>query len=87
MDEYIDKEALITSFLLADYPWADFEDALEIVVNAPAADVAPVNHGEWLPSNSAIDYWVCSICASVWPRQSNYCPKKKKKMEGDEYRA
>lgn len=42
MAEYIEREALLATFALVNYPWMEFEDAWEIVQNAPAADVTPV---------------------------------------------
>lgn len=42
MAEYIEREALLSAFVLADCPFTDFEDAFEMVQNAPAADVVPV---------------------------------------------
>ena len=42
MAEYIEREALLSAFELADYPFSDFDDAFEMVENAPPADVAPV---------------------------------------------
>ena len=42
MAEYIEREALLSAFVLADCPFTDFEDAFEMVQNAPASDVVPV---------------------------------------------
>lgn len=83
MDEYIDKEALIVSFLLADYPWADFDDALEIVVNAPAADVVPAKHCKWTCIDESAGVYNCSYCGDDFfilegtPDDNiiNYCPQ------------
>lgn len=55
MAEYIDRERLLR--------WIDeFGPANKsTIINAPAADVAPVVHGRWIWNG---DYckWVCSVC-------------------------
>ena len=58
MDEYIEREALEVTlnhrlnFLMAengeyDHYTSGFDEAVTIVENFPAADVAPVRHGRW----------------------------------------
>lgn len=62
---------------------AEFVGLLE---NAPAADVAPVRHGRWIPSDMGggepDEAYVCSECGEPWtlidgnPAENNmrYCP-------------
>lgn len=42
MAEYIEREALLVSLCQGNYPWTDFNDAIEIVENQQAADVSAV---------------------------------------------
>lgn len=59
MAEHIEREALLSAFVLADCPFTDFEDAFEMVQNAPTADVVPVVHGKWILRGK----WLrCSQC-------------------------
>lgn len=77
MAEYIDRAELLAAFAVTDYPWTDFEDAWAIVQNAPAADVAPVQRGEWEWYDEEIGSplegvgrewgWRCSNCKTVLP--------------------
>lgn len=52
--------------------------------NIPAADVAPVVHGQWLDD---VDYMFCSICGVQWnycdndTETFNYCPYCGAKMD------
>lgn len=85
MAEYVDREALkakLRQQLGLDFEWnAPFdpvtdacEAAVSIVEDFPAADVAPVRHGRWEPSESDFDDddtlfdvedwcdWQCSAC-------------------------
>lgn len=68
MAEYIEREAAIAALPVA---WDSAVDALRY---APAADVAPVVHAQWIPSESDFDDddtlfdgeeccdWQCSAC-------------------------
>lgn len=91
--EYIEREAIMRQF--ADHVRrsnnSDFaktptwNQAVQIVEGAPAADVAPVRHGRWL-SNGAD--WVCSECGEEpwWCGVTEdvlppYCPNCGAKMD------
>lgn len=61
-------------------------DAIDMIEDAPAADVAPVVHGRWVPTkapfmNGCKD---CSVCGyrTVWGHRYNYCPNCGAKMDG-----
>ena len=80
MAEYIDKEACLSilrakanmAVLMDAAPY--FEKAAQMLEKLPAADVAPVVHGRWIPSESDFDDddtlfdveewcdWQCSAC-------------------------
>ena len=88
MDEYIKRETAVKMVMAAK--WGDGSDgamAMEIVASAPAADVAPVRHGQWEPGNP-----ICSVCggnkfkdldADIWcDWQPDFCPNCGAKMDG-----
>ena len=71
MAEYIEREALEVelnhrlNFLMGendeyDHYTSGFDEAVTRVENFPAADVAPVRHGEWQYG----DYYdICDVCS------------------------
>ena len=53
----------------------------------PAADVAPVVHGEWIPNEKMIRSpyarnWHCSVCGNSPIETSDYCGRCGAKMDG-----
>lgn len=63
------------------------ETVLEYAKSLPAADVAPVVHGEWLLKHiGAGHYWECSICHTnpcIYVTQhTKFCPNCGAKMDG-----
>lgn len=93
--EYIERNVLLQhkrkmrGFDLNEEFW-DEAVLCEEIKQIPAADVAPVVHGEWKRYR---DKWccsyVCSVCEkpaiygiSYEPRLSNYCPNCGAKMDG-----
>lgn len=80
MAEYIDRDACLSilrakanmAVLMDAAPY--FEKAAQMLEKLPAADVAPVVHGEWMPSESDFDDddtlfdveewcdWQCGAC-------------------------
>ena len=88
--EYIDREAVLTVLkAVFDETSPVGEEqfgvlkAHRIVREAPAADVAPVVHGEWIEK---IGRAKCSICADeCWADSAmeySYCPHCGAKMDG-----
>ena len=83
MPEYIERESLINH--VEDLPtWGtdgdmlDRQDVIGSIENRPAADVAPVRHGRWLPTTK---WWQggsawkqCSECGILHCGKSLYCP-------------
>ena len=98
MAEYIEREALmrrIKEIHCAECDsyhgvrcracWVD--DTLDYIDSEPAADVAPVVHGQWEPGNP-----ICPVCggnkfkdldADIWcDWQPDFCPNCGAKMDG-----
>lgn len=85
MDDYIEREALRDALYDAD---AITMNGVKILNQFPAADVAPVRHGQWEPGNP-----ICPVCgenkfkdldADIWcDWLPDYCPNcGAKMMEG-----
>lgn len=87
--EYIERGALIDSFDNCYYLYnsAVRETVRQALKNAPAADVAPVVHGEWLETNDK-NKKKCSRCRVIhliaqYPAGNiDYCPNCGAKMDG-----
>ena len=76
MNGYINKKSLLAYLVESNYPWSDFNDAYEIVQNAPISDVLPLVYGRWIPipeneitgfnpdfaGCNPIAGYVCSVC-------------------------
>lgn len=78
MPEYIEREALINS--IEDNPHLPVS---RIIKEVPAADVAPVVHGEWETSDTPLGKCcVCSVCGSCPTMEYKYCPYCGAKMDG-----
>ena len=99
MDEYIKREAAIAyireqseecqkafeklggeSGIYADA----YNDLAEDFYRIPAADVAPVVHGRWIPFHSKIsgDIQYCSACEIGFVAKADYCPHCGAMMDG-----
>lgn len=91
MSEYIERETLKEMFLSNNKP---LETAICSVIDAvPAADVAPVVHGEWI--KKCDDGWYCvecSVCGHPPLKtaygnadcESAFCPSCGCRMDGGE---
>ena len=93
MAEYIEREALMVALckeIIGDGDYYNGKDDMQdeirdMVLRFPAADVAPVRHGRWLPfhSTAAGDIQYCSACEIGCMWKPNYCPNcGAKMMEG-----
>ena len=100
MDEYIKREDAIDAVLdvYCDTPDIDLscEKFEAAILKIPAADVAPVRHGEWLKAEDdycGLNIIQCSICHEEWcfeidddviDLNYHYCPNCGAKMNGKE---
>ena len=91
MAEYIEREALMVALckeIVGDGDYYNGKDDMQdeirdMVSRFPAADVAPVRHGRWLPfhSTAAGDIQYCSDCEIGCTWKPNYCPNCGAKMD------
>ena len=86
MSEYIKRET-VTNHLDAcmDTIWKPEIVALKCFVEGiPAADVAPVRHGKWMPFHAefAGDIQYCSVCEIGFAYRTSYCPHCGAVMDG-----
>lgn len=86
MNDYISRKALL-DWVHEFYP----EDKVfaSAIINAPAADVAPVVHAQFIHIGprfaGGVDWWNCSICGSLVSgveTKFSYCPHCGAKMDG-----
>lgn len=85
MAEYIERRAAIEHLNV----WCDgCGSAVECILAEPAADVAPVVHGQWISKNTIGYDWtfVCSNCGYIdgypFNDRHNFCPNCGAKMDG-----
>lgn len=96
MDEYVKRAAIMEFPIRKDHCDKEranehfifgIESVLEYVENLPAADVAPVVHGEWLLRHiGAGHYWECSVCHTnpciYVTEHTKFCPNCGARMDG-----
>ena len=93
--EYIEREALIKGFTSDGCRFVYGNSTVKAIVSrimvTPAADVAPVVHGEWVEqvkiarkSNiNPLYYYQCSLCGVYLAKRANFCPNCGAKMDGE----
>lgn len=95
MAEYINREEAIEA---AKHAWAKGLEPSQYLEIIPAADVAPVRHGQWLNFYGDFSTAECSLCSELYevspdehPRKEffdafkefyNFCPSCGAKMGG-----
>ena len=88
MAEYIEREALYEKAYWHGErpdifnPYADGVEAVDIVDvdSVPAADVAPVVRGRWIPDGNTV---CCSECKTLGSPQWKGCPVCLARMDGE----
>ena len=88
MDEYIDRAVAVSQANFIHGRWDDVYVSAATLMAMPAADVAPVIHGQWEPGNP-----ICPVCggnkfkdldADIWcDWQPDFCPNCGAKMDED----
>ena len=90
MDEYIEREALLREIerreaLMVGDKLVSVDAMKSFIKNRPAADVAPVRHGQWGTHSDRPDSLICSVCNcgfDMWKHDPhNYCPNCGAKMD------
>lgn len=88
MAEYINRGTAIAKLTALEVtePSATMTDAKRLLVDMPAADVAPVVHGEWRKSGPLLE---CQSCGEIYSRLGgnagklwNYCPNCGERKDG-----
>ena len=81
MAKYIDRNAFLEHMKKTNR----YFDVKHDIENFPAADVAPVVHGQWKTNSDRPDTLICSICKcgfDMWKHDPhNYCPNCGAKMD------
>ena len=82
MDEYIKRANAIEA---VRHAWAKGLEPVQYLEIIPAADVAPVRHGQWIYDKKAQRPY-CSVCKGYFYGATNspmsYCPNCGTKMDG-----
>ena len=92
MAEYIEREYLLELYRMDD-PVLNKNGHVPLpvirqnIMDIPAADVAPVQHGRWVTHSDRPDSLICSVCKcgfDMWKHDPhNYCPNCGAKMDGE----
>ncbi len=81
----LEKELLDWAVCLNNPDTLSRSDAMFIIDNVEAADVAPVVHGEWLCAETDDEqFFLCSVCNDKEYWESNYCPNCGAKMDAEQ---
>lgn len=85
MAEYVEREKVLSKATPVEGCFSDMISAYDVVM-LPAADVAPVRHGQWGTHSDRPDSLICSVCNcgfDMWKHDPhNYCPNCGAKMDG-----
>ena len=68
MNDYISRNTAITRLTKVEVTneLATMTDAKREIAEMPAADVAPVVHGKWVPPDGIPGFLVCSACEDCY---------------------
>ncbi|MGN0599299.1 MAG: hypothetical protein ACI4JK_05330 [Oscillospiraceae bacterium] len=87
---------LTAAEIISEYTNIPLHELVDIMVEVPSEDVAPVRHGHWIPrfvsKRGLSDHFVCSECAEssftyhkVKMIKYDHCPNCGAKMDGGSY--
>ena len=89
MAEYVEREKVLLKAAPVEGCFSDMISAYDVIM-LPAADVAPVRHGQWEKQSGL---YSCSECGKTCPYDvqadvieywtCNYCPNCGAKMDGE----
>lgn len=86
MAEYVEREKVLSKAAPVEGCFSDMISAYDVVM-LPAADVAPVWHGQWGTHSDRPDSLICSVCNcgfDMWKHDPhNYCPNCGAKMDSE----
>ena len=94
MAEYIEREAISEEIRKCYYknpPNSSYGEGFDrgldraqrAILDAPAADVAPVGHGRWLCVDTDTEqFFLCNRCKKKEYWESDYCPNCGFRMDG-----
>ena len=94
MAEYIEREAIseeIRKYYYKNPPNSSYGEGFDrgldraqrAILDAPAADVAPVRHGRWLCVDTDTEqFFLCNRCKKKEYWESDYCPSCGCRMDG-----
>ena len=90
MAEYIERETIKAAMIHYGFKSPDMTVTEFVEDELPAADVAPVRHGQWIDAYPDIEpnpmfmYGICSECGFEQgiSKYLNYCPNCGAKMDG-----
>lgn len=90
MGDYIDREALKEKFWNACKNCLSEDDIADLIDDIPAADVAPVVHGEWVRNNNeeiclTVKCSVCGMAQPLWAKRDyKFCHDCGAKMDKED---
>ena len=96
MSDYIKREDILARFtppvgITIPFLNVDVASIISLINSIPAADVAPVKHGKWMPIIEGNEYGdvyqcgcYCSECGETLQSEPNYCPNCGAKMRCDD---
>lgn len=80
MKEYIERADLYEAMNSQDCEFS-LIDALALIEEFPAADVAPTRHGRWIDSSNG---WMCSECEQDNTYDKPWCPNCGARMDKED---
>ena len=84
MARYVNS--LTAAEIISEHTNIPLHEVVDIMVEVPSEDVAPVRHGQWVKEKKdVLIHWHCSACRECYfleEPNAKYCPNCGAKMEG-----